>query len=103
MLTIDTRSLVAAHRERIWLSTINTGSTLFNPQPRGLGTFRRIPDFPFHERAATRAVGNNVVELVVDHSVPDMATHVLAVHVVRDDQILGEVWRSKCATDADHP
>ncbi len=103
VLTVDTRALVAAHRERIWLSPINSGSTLFKPQPRGVATFMRVADFPFSERAISRPPENNVVELVVEHSVPDMADHVLAVHRVRDDQIVGEIWRSNRAGQDDHP
>lgn len=104
VLTVDTASLVAAHGARIWLSPINSGATLYNPQPRGLRTFKRIADFPFHERAKTRRrPEQNVVELVVDHSVPDIADHVLAVHRVRNDSILSEIWRSSRATDKDHP
>ena len=103
VLTIDTRGLVAAHSERIWLSPINSGSTLFKPQPRGCSTFVRVTDFPFHERAISRDPEDNVVELVVEHSVPDMADHVLAVHRVRDDQIIGEIWRGDRAGLDDHP
>ncbi|MDK1494113.1 hypothetical protein QN219_29485 [Sinorhizobium sp. 7-81] len=102
VLTIDTAGLVAAHRERIWLSPINSGSTLFNPQPRGNDTFRRVADFPFRERSKRRKE-DNVVELVVDHSVPDVAAHVLAVHRVQDDQIVEEIWRSERAGATDRP
>lgn len=103
VLTIDTAGLVAAHRDRIWLSPINSGSTLFNPQPRGNGTFQRVEEFPYRERSKSRSKENNVVELVVDHSVPDLVDHVLAVHKVEGDKVLGEVWRSYRATDADRP
>ena len=103
VLTIDTRGLVAAHWKRIWLSPINSGSTLFKPQPRGTSTFVRVTDFPFHQRAISRAPENNVVELLVEHSVPDVADHVLAVHKVRDDQIVSEIWRSNRAGPDDHP
>jgi len=103
VLTLDTRSLVAAHRERIWLSPINSGSTLFKPQPRGQATFSRIADFPFAERARARKPENNVVELLVEHSVPDLAAYVLAVHRVRDDRILEEIWHSPRARENDHP
>ncbi|MCK8780777.1 hypothetical protein M0654_12355 [Rhizobium sp. NTR19] len=102
VLTIDTAGLVAAHRERIWLAPINSGSTLFNPQPRGNNTFKRIVDFPFQERSKRRKE-DNVVELVVDHAVPDVAAHVLAVHRVQDDQIVEEIWRGERATASDHP
>jgi hypothetical protein len=103
VLTLDTAGLVAAHRERIWLSPINSGSTLFVPQPRGLTTFQRIADFPFEAREATRSLADNVVELVVDHAVPDIAQHVLAVHCVQAGGIVSEIWRSPRATAEDHP
>ena len=103
VLTIDTRGLVATHRERVWLSPINSGSTLFKPQPRGAATFLRVADFPFAQRAITRGPEDNVVELLVEHSVPDLANHVLAVHRVRDDQIVGQIWRSDRAGPDDHP
>jgi hypothetical protein len=103
VLTLDTASLVASHRHRIWLSPINSGATLFQAQPRGLSTFQRISDYPFAERKKGRSLDAAVVELVVDHSVPDLADHVLAVHSVRDQSILEELWRSPNASDYDRP
>ncbi|WP_292492581.1 hypothetical protein [Mesorhizobium sp.] len=103
VLTLDTKRLVAAHRDRIWLSPINSGATLFKPQRRGLATFQRVADFPFDQRAKTRRLEDNVVELVVDHSVPDVANYVLAVHEVRDDQILSEIWCGPEGGPGDHP
>lgn len=102
VLTIDTAGLVSANSDRVWLSPINSGSTLFKPQPRGLNTFKRVNDFPFKERSK-RATENNVVELVVDYSVPDVASHVLAVHEVQDDKIVSEIWRNSSAKEDDHP
>lgn len=103
VLTIDTASLVAANRDRIWLSPINSGATLYKPQPRGLGTFMRVNDFPFAERAVKRKPASNVVELLVDHFVPDVQKHVLAVHEVINDQILHEIWRSPDSSPNDRP
>lgn len=103
VLTLDTASLVAAHRKRILLAPINTGATLFKPQPRGRETFKSIVDFPFAERARTRSIANNVVELVVAHAVPDLADHVLAVHEVMNDQVVAGIWRRAGASDAEHP
>ncbi|MGO8377691.1 hypothetical protein ACC745_18520 [Rhizobium ruizarguesonis] len=102
VLTINSAGLIAAHRDRIWLSALNSGSTLFNPQPRGHQTFKRIEDFPFKERSKRRKE-DNVVELVVDHSVSDVAKYVLAVHRVAGDQILEEIWKGEKATADDHP
>lgn len=103
VLTVDTAGIVAAHRKKIWLSSLNSGATLFKAQPRGRGTFRRIADFPFDARSKTRSLENNVIELLVEEAVPDIAKHVLAVHSVQGDQILKEIWRSPRATDEDHP
>jgi hypothetical protein len=103
VLTLDTRGIVTAHRDRIWLSPINSGSTLFSARPRGRGTFARISDFPFEVRAVTRRPAENVVELLVEHSVPDVRDHALAVHRVRDQEILEEVWRSPLARENDGP
>ena len=90
--------------DRIWLSPMNSGSTLFKAQPRGRATFARISDFPFQARAATRRPAKNVVELLVEHSVPDVRDHVFAVHRVRDQEILGGgVAQSSGARSNDRP
>lgn len=47
VLTVRTDTLVAAHRDRILLSPINSGSTIYKPQPRGEDTFLPIADYPF--------------------------------------------------------
>ena len=103
VLTVDTASIVAAHKKKIWLSSLNSGATLFRAQPRGRGTFSRIKEFPFEARSKSRSLENNVVELLVEEAVPDIEMHVLAVHTVQGDKILNEIWRSPRATDNDHP
>lgn len=103
VLTVDTAGLVAAHGDRIRLSPMNSGATFHIPLRRGPDTFRRIEDFPFDERRKTRPAAANVVELLVEHSVPDVRDHVFAVHRVRRNEILREIWRSPRAGPADHP
>lgn len=100
VLTVDTAGLVATYRDRVRLSPINSGATLFNPQPRGKETFMPIADFPFHERRP-RPNADNVVELVVEYSVPDVAKYVRAVHRVEGQRVLGLVWRGDRATESD--
>lgn len=92
ILTFDTASLVAAHRDNILLSPINSGSTIMNPQPRGEGTFMRIADYPFAERRKTRPLENALVELTVAYSVPDAASHLLAAQRINGDEI-EDLWR----------
>ncbi|QDH34171.1 hypothetical protein [Porphyrobacter sp. YT40] len=104
VLTVDTAKLVELYEDQIWLSPMNSGSTIYRPLPRGMGTFQRISDFPFDVRKSQgRAKGANVVELLVEHAVPDVAAFVLAVHQVENDKIIREIWRSPEAAATDHP
>ena len=72
VLHIDTAALLDRHAARITLSSINSGSTIYNPRPRGSTTFLPIGDYPFEERRRARGK-DAIVELAVDHSVPDIA------------------------------
>lgn len=103
VLTIETASLVEKYRDTIRLSPINSGSTLFNPQPRSFETFMTIENFPFEQRKKGRPLENVVSELVVKHSVPDLKEHVLAVHRVKSGRPIEQIWASPRATADDHP
>lgn len=92
VLTLDTASLLNAHRDRIELSPLNSGATIYNPQPRGRDTFRSIADYPFDERRKTRPIDKSVVELVVRHGVPDIADHLIAAHHIHKGK-QKELWR----------
>lgn len=85
VLELDARSLVAAHRQQIWLSPINSGSTLFNPAPRGKATFALIDQYPYTEWKAKRRGRHPVVELAVDWSVPDIKMHIRRAYRLRGD------------------
>lgn len=77
VLTIDTRSFLERYVSRVALSPINSGSTVYNPQPRGLDLFRPLESYPFEIR---RKYGKNAVaELTVAHSVPDLRDFVTRV------------------------
>ncbi|ACA15807.1 conserved hypothetical protein [Methylobacterium sp. 4-46] len=102
VLTLCTRSLVAAHRDRILLSPINSGAAFMRPVRRGRGTFMRIAAYPYAERRATRSRDDALVELTVAGGVPDVADHVLAVHRLADGAA-AEIWRSPRAAPDDGP
>jgi hypothetical protein len=70
VLTVDTARLLERHADEVELSTINTGSTLYVPPKRGRHTFVSLKEFP--------AVGKPA-ELVIPHSVPDIAELVVDV------------------------
>jgi hypothetical protein len=92
VLTVDTRCLVEAHRDRVRLSGMNTGSTIRRPLPRGPNTFLSIAEFPYEERRRTRSPSDALVELVVESAVPDIMDHLIEVDEVGPDRRV-EVWR----------
>jgi hypothetical protein len=92
VLTVDTRSLVEAYRDRIELSPINSGSTIFKPAPRGHRTFQSIDQYDYRAWRDKRGPENAIVELVVRGGIPDIRDHVLAVHEVRNG-LANPIWR----------
>jgi len=91
VLTVDTTQLVAAHQDRIRLSPINSGSTIYRPQPRGRRTFRSLPDYPFEERRRLRGVKNAIAEMCVDYGVPEVASFVVRVAHMRGPAEIGVI------------
>jgi len=84
VLEVDTAELLRRHSERVTLSPINSGATFaLGPAPRGPDTFRRIADHPD---------GKPVVELAVDHAVPDITDFVVSVSRWHGVEKLEEVW-----------
>src|ERR1035438_2422697 len=47
VLTVDTRRLIERNAERVTLSPINSGSTIWKPVPRSPAIFYQIQNFPF--------------------------------------------------------
>lgn len=88
VLTLNTARLIATHERQITLCPINSGSTIFKPQPRGVGTFLPIADYPFHEWAGRRPVRDAVVELVVKYSVPNIGALVERVEERRGNKVI---------------
>lgn len=72
VIHVDTAALVGRHVEEIRLSPINSGATLYNPRPRGSGTFMTVAHYPFEDRRKARGVANAIVELAVEGGVRDI-------------------------------
>lgn len=87
VLVLDSRSLVAAHREKITLCPINSGNTKPYPWPRGTDTFQRIDAYPYSHWRKKRKAGERVVELCVDHGVADIVDHTLEVRRMLGSEI----------------
>jgi len=86
VITVNTASLLDRHADRVTLSPINSGSTLYNPPKRGLHTFCTILDYPFEERR------NAFAELAVDYAVPDLIMHTIMVERRRGGEILETLY-----------
>jgi len=77
VLIVDARALLAEHQNAVWLSPINSGA-IFGSGRRGIGTFRRIGDYPFEEMKRKKG-DNAIVELAVDYAVKDISRVVIRV------------------------
>ncbi len=88
VIVVDTASLIAAHSERIRLSPINSGATLYPNAPRrGLRTFTSIADYPYEERRS-RGIQGAIAELAVIDGVPDILRHAVRVKRRQQDRVL---------------
>lgn len=78
ILFIDTRALLAAYTTKIELAPYNTGSAhVPNAPKRGPDVFTSLSDYPFalwHRKRGRK--GEDVVELTVRDSVPDVVTFI---------------------------
>ena len=93
VLEVDAAPLVAAHRERIELSPINSGVTDPFPAPRGRDTFRSIADYPYAEWRRKRGrSGEPAVELAVLGGVRDIQRFVRRVRRMRGDAVERVLW-----------
>jgi hypothetical protein len=94
VLTVDTEELVQRHASNIRLSPINSGATKPMPHPRGRDTFLAVPEYPFDEWAKRRrSTRNAVVELTVDHAVPDIRDFVHRVELVEQGKPTILLWQ----------
>jgi hypothetical protein len=79
VLSIDTRKFVDRVGDRIRLSPINSGSTLFNAQRRGLQTFSTIEAYPFEYWRRRRTRPTAIGEVAVVGGIPDIMDVVVDV------------------------
>jgi hypothetical protein len=93
VIMADTGAVVRGYKRKITLGPINSGSTIFNPQPRGSKTFLPISEYPFEDWVKRRGTPSNaVVELAVDYAVPDMREHAIRVDLVKGGRVLKRLY-----------
>jgi hypothetical protein len=92
VICVDTARLFEKHERNVRLSPINSGSTIYNPQPRSADTFRRLADYPFEERRKARGLANAVAELAVQYALPDILNCVVRVDHRKDGRVLKIIY-----------
>jgi hypothetical protein len=89
VITIDTGKLLERHRADVTLSPINSGSTVYNPQPRNATTFQTLSDYPFDAwRKKRGAATKAIAELAVNYAAPTISEAVVRVERRREARIL---------------
>jgi hypothetical protein len=91
VVEVDARLLVEAYYHKIWFCPINSGCTKPIPRARDENSFKRIDDYPYSMWRAKRKVGERVIELAVDHGVPNIRDFVKRVVQMRGDEEIGPV------------
>lgn len=86
VLTIKTAALIEKHADRVWLCPMNSGNTFPMPHIRGLDTFQRIASYPTKRNGLP---AKEVVEVVVDYNIPDIAEFVVEVRRIKGKEVLG--------------
>ena len=89
VLELEAAPLVAAYRDAMTLSPINSGTTMRFPAARGLATFLSIGEYPYAHWRTKRSRGERVVELAVAGGVPDVARFVRRVVRMRGSEVTG--------------
>lgn len=89
VLTIDSEALLTKYENSVWLCRMNSGNTWPVPHPRGMDDFKRISDYPTKVRSG--APHKEVVEVVVDYSIPDIAEYVVEVRRMQGRTVLGQL------------
>ena len=93
VLELDSKSLIRAHADNVWLCAINSGCTKPYPHPRGHSTFQRIGDYPYADWKAKRRRGERVVEVAVDCGVTDAVKYVKRVVRMKKSEEINSIFQ----------
>jgi hypothetical protein len=93
VLEVDAKSFVGSYRDKVWLCPINSGCTKPYPHPRDESAFQRIDAYPYATWRKKRSVGERVVELAVDYSIPDIRAFTNRVTRRKGTEELGVLWQ----------
>ncbi len=91
VLTLDTFKLLNRYGDSVTICPINSGSTIFKPQPRGMSTFLPISEYPFDNWAARRGSLKAVAELTIEYGVYAVSDFILSVEERKGNKIIERV------------
>lgn len=94
VLVIDTEILLGNYSDRVKLSPINSGSTIYVPQPRGKNTFLPLNEYPFETRKKLRGIKNAIAELTIEYSVPDIDKMVIQVQHKKGNDLIETIFQA---------
>lgn len=94
VLTVDAKSLLERHGDRVRLSPINSGATLYAAVPRGPSTFQRLSEYPFSERKRKRGAANAIAEIAVQDAVRDIESITISVDLWVGPDWEANIWRA---------
>lgn len=98
VLTVDTQELLRRHGDRVRLSPINSGSTIYNARRRGAHTFLPLNEYPFAERKKLRGCANAIAELTVEYAVRDIRDFTTQVRNIRAGSVESVIYDAKAPT-----
>jgi hypothetical protein len=87
--------MVQEYYQNINLSPINSGATVYRPQPRGKETFLTIDKYPFDFWMKKRNKKDPIAELTVAYEVPNIKRYVIEVRHMKDGKLVERIWRRK--------
>lgn len=79
VLVVDSSSLLQEYEDSTWVTTINTGATLFDAPERGPDTFVPLADFSYEESRRKRGRKGAIAEVAIEGSVPNIEEHTVRV------------------------
>jgi len=90
VLVLESERLIRRYEQAISLTHMNTGNTFPFPHRRGTETFKAIAEYPTARDGRTPRP--EVVELVVDRAVPDVARYVMEVRRMRGNIVVEQIF-----------
>jgi hypothetical protein len=88
VLVVDTARLLAAHRDKVTLSRLNSGTTAPFAWPRGSDTFSTVVAYQHPHRQRPRKAASDIAELAVDGGIQAITDLVIRVEQRRGQEIL---------------